>query len=146
MKKGIGKFLFFGYAVAVLGFSAFARAESRIALYTQNDLKVPLAIEAVGLDGKTYDLHVDGYAPNSCFGEPQATLREDGSQSNVLILEFVASPSTGICNARITPFFKIINLADLASSSSLDLIPGETYIIKARDIAIELQIPLTQIL
>ncbi len=146
MNKKLLKIVFTVYALMILGFAGFARAESRIASYTNHETKRALTIEAVNLDDKTYDLEIVGYAPNSCYGAPQARLVPEGPNSNVLFLELVASPSTGICNSQIAPFVQIVNLPELAMSSSLDLIPGSTYLIKAHSVELTMEIPLAQTL
>ena len=123
------KALILVYAIGVLLFAGFARAEDS-----------PARIHQVGVDLKTLSLHIEGQLPNPCYPEPSAVLTSDKQHSNILILRLSSPSPQNFCVTKIKEFFKTVKLSEVARDSRLALDDKTVYEIRTEGHPFSMQV------
>lgn len=130
------------YALTVLLFAGFARAETLMTVVNKTDgpkFRSPVAITEVGFNQQSLSVAIGGRLPNPCFQDPTAVLVIDKNNPNTLILRLISPIPTESCMARIKPFETEVNLPLLAQASELPLEDKALYVIRTEgyDFALE---------
>jgi len=118
------------YAVTVLLFSGFARANTLMNAYHANQAESAARIYDVTVS-QTLDLHVAGYVPTPCHSDPSAVIVQDSSNPQILIVRLVsAAPTMSACVFRTKDFATVVPLRQLIRASQLPLVDEASYVVK----------------
>lgn len=131
------------YALTVLLFAGFARAESVTLMSVvngQDKFKSPVAISAVGLNQQNLNLHVEGRLPTPCHLDPSAVLIFDKNNPSTLIVRFISPSPTAACMFKIKPFETVVDLKQLAQASELLLDDKALYVIRTEGYNFSLEV------
>jgi len=133
------------YVVSVLLVSGFMSANAAtLADYSKRtQYQSPVRILDATIGETNSLLNVWGTLPNPCYGEPAALLTQDAMAPNVLVIRVTAAlpPADNICIAVLNDFNAVIDLKELARSSRLDIVEGQTYLIKLEGSSFAIEMP-----
>lgn len=119
------------YVVSVLLISGLARANAAtLADSTQAQYQAPVQISQISADASKLELLVAGSVPNPCFGKLSATLTQDNSSPNTLILHISSPIPVNVCVSQVKYFQTTIELPILAQASLLNLNDKALYLLK----------------
>ncbi len=129
------------YALTVLLFAGFARAESLMNVVNGDQkFRSPVSISQVGVDMQAMRLAIAGRLPNPCYQDPSVLLIADKNNPNTLILRLISPTPTNSCMARIKNYETIVSLRQLAQASELPLEDKALYVIRTEGYDFSLEV------
>lgn len=129
------------YAVTVLLFSGFARANTLVAMVNSEEgFRSPVTIAEVLVDNRSLDLQISGYVPNPCYQNPTPVLFQDKNDPATLIVRLISPSPTNFCVQRIKDYTTVISLRQLAQASQLPLDDKALYQVKTEGYEFSLEV------
>ncbi len=128
------------YVVAVLTFSAFARAEMSMPFSKVLPKQSSVKVTDVALDEANLDLAIDGKLPNPCYAQPFASVVQDHQNPGVLRLRLTSPIPTVTCPSRIQDYSMVVNLPVLVQNARLVIEPNAEYVVQIEGYKYEVQV------
>lgn len=136
----MNKALYTIYAVAVLLFAGFARAEVSLFHFAEAQRSATLPINDVRADYQRLVLEVTGSLPSPCYKQPVAQLEQSSQDPRVLILRLTSPTPIKSCIAPVTSFESRVLLPELAKRSRVKLNSDELYVLKTEGFDFQMQV------